>query len=145
MSCKITTAANVALTESLLDNWLKNNHITVNKIYYHRSLFVFFFYRILVFKFYFSTAENRQKNIILWQLAKIVNAGKNIVFRENNGYKQRLDPLVPKGRQFSDQEKNNGKGDSASAPSRFASLFKGEILINQTNEKLVCFNLQRHA
>ena len=42
LSCKITTAANVALTESLLDNWLKNNHITVDKIYYHRSLFVFF-------------------------------------------------------------------------------------------------------
>ena len=62
-----TTAANVDLTESLLVNWLKNNHITVNKIYYLRSLFVFFFYRrrILVFKFYFSTAVNRQKNRIL--------------------------------------------------------------------------------
>jgi len=43
-SCKSTTAANVDLTESLLDNWLKNNHITVDKIYYLRSLFVFFFY-----------------------------------------------------------------------------------------------------
>ena len=48
-SCKSTTAANVDLTESLLDNWLKNNHITVDKIYL-RSLFVFFL-RILVFKF----------------------------------------------------------------------------------------------
>ena len=27
-SCKSTTAANVDLTASLLDNWLKNNHIT---------------------------------------------------------------------------------------------------------------------
>jgi len=42
-SRKSTTAANVDLTESLLDNWLKNNHITVDKIYYLRSLFVFFF------------------------------------------------------------------------------------------------------
>jgi len=69
-SCKSTTAANVDLTECLLDNWLKNNHITVDKIFYLRSLFVFFL-RILVFKFYFPTAENRQKNRILWQLTKI--------------------------------------------------------------------------
>jgi len=40
-SCKSTTAANIDLTESLLDNWLKNNHITVDKMYYLRSLFVF--------------------------------------------------------------------------------------------------------
>jgi len=70
LSCKSATAANVDLTEYLLDNWLKNNHITVNKIYYLRSLFVFFL-QILVFKFYFSTGENRQKNRILWQLTKI--------------------------------------------------------------------------
>ena len=43
-SCKSTTAANVEVTETLLDNWLKNNHITVDKIYYLRSLFVFFFF-----------------------------------------------------------------------------------------------------
>jgi len=60
-SCKSATAANVDITESLLHNWLMNNHITVDKIYYLRSLFVFFL-RILVFTFYFSTAENRQKN-----------------------------------------------------------------------------------
>ena len=42
-SCKSTTAANVDLLESLLDNWLKNNHITVDKIYYFHSLFVFFY------------------------------------------------------------------------------------------------------
>ena len=41
-SCKNITAVNVDLTESLLDNWLKNNHITVGKIYFLRSLFVFF-------------------------------------------------------------------------------------------------------
>ena len=68
-SCKSTTAANVNLTESLLDNWLKNNHTSVDKIYYLGSLFVFL--RTLVFKFYFSTAENRQKNRILWQVTKI--------------------------------------------------------------------------
>ena len=42
-SSKSTTAANVHLTESLLDNWLKNNNITVDKIYYLRSQFVSFF------------------------------------------------------------------------------------------------------
>ena len=29
--------------ESLLDTWLKNNHITVDEIYYLRSLFEFFY------------------------------------------------------------------------------------------------------
>ena len=42
-SCKSTTAASIDLMESLLDNWLKNNHITVDEIYYLRSLFVFFY------------------------------------------------------------------------------------------------------
>ena len=51
--CKSTTAANVDLTESLLDNWLKNNHITVDKIYYLRSLFVFL--TNFSFQIYFST------------------------------------------------------------------------------------------
>ena len=40
---KSTTAANVDLTESLLDNWVKYNHITVDKKYYLRSLFVFLY------------------------------------------------------------------------------------------------------
>ena len=39
-SSKTTTAAKVPLTESLLDNWLKNNHISVVIIYYLRSLLV---------------------------------------------------------------------------------------------------------
>ena len=68
-SCKSTTAAIVDLTESLLDNWLKNNHITVDKINYFRSLFVFF--ANFSFQIYFSTAEKQFKNRILWQLAKI--------------------------------------------------------------------------
>ena len=42
-SSNTTTAAKIPLTESLLDNWLKNNHITVDKIYYPRSLFVSLF------------------------------------------------------------------------------------------------------
>ena len=33
-SSKTTTANKVPLTEALLDNWLKNNHITVDRIYY---------------------------------------------------------------------------------------------------------------
>ena len=61
-SSKTTTAAKVPLTESLLDNWLKNNHIIVDKIYYLRSLFVsfFFFFTNFSFQIYFSTAENRK-------------------------------------------------------------------------------------
>ena len=43
-SSKTTTAAKVPLTESLLDNLLKNNHIIVDKIYCLNSLFVSFFY-----------------------------------------------------------------------------------------------------
>ena len=43
-SCKSTTAANVVLAESLLDNWLKNNQITVDKIYYLRSLLASIFF-----------------------------------------------------------------------------------------------------
>ena len=43
-SSKSRTAANVHLTESLLDNWLNNNNITRDIIYYLRSQFVSFFY-----------------------------------------------------------------------------------------------------
>ena len=42
-SSERTTAANVQLTESFLDNCLKNNNIAVNIIYYLRSHFVSFF------------------------------------------------------------------------------------------------------
>ena len=56
-SIKTTTAAKVPLTESLLDNWLKNNHIAVDKIYYLSSLFVSFFTNFS-FQIYFSTAED---------------------------------------------------------------------------------------
>ena len=57
-SCKSTTAANVDLTESLLDNWLKNNanHITVDKINYLRSLFAFFY------EFHFSNLFLNRRN-----------------------------------------------------------------------------------
>ena len=58
-SSKTTTAAKVPLTESLLDNWLKNNHITVDKIYYLSNLFVSFFTNFS-FPIYFPTAENRK-------------------------------------------------------------------------------------
>ena len=66
--CKSTTAANVDLTESLLDNWQKNKHITLDEIHYLRSLY---FFTNFSFQIYFSTAENRHKNRILLQLAKI--------------------------------------------------------------------------
>jgi len=45
-SSKSTTAAKVQIMQSLLDNRPKNNHITVDKIYYLRSLLVSgFFYK----------------------------------------------------------------------------------------------------
>ena len=43
-SSKTTTVAKIPFSESLLDNWLKNNNISVDKICYLRSLFVSFFY-----------------------------------------------------------------------------------------------------
>ena len=39
-SSKSTTAANVHLVESLLDNWLMNEYITVDIMYYLPSLLV---------------------------------------------------------------------------------------------------------
>ena len=57
-SCNTTTTVKIPLTESLLDNWLKNNHITVDKIYYLRGLFVSFFFTNFSFQIYFLTAEN---------------------------------------------------------------------------------------
>ena len=54
-----TTAANVHLTESLLDNWLKNDNITMDIIYYLRSQFVSFLTHFS-FQIYFSTAKNRK-------------------------------------------------------------------------------------
>ena len=63
-SSKTTTAAKVPLTESLLDNWLKNNHITVDKIYHFRSLFVSFFLRILVFKFISQPQKTGKQNLV---------------------------------------------------------------------------------
>ena len=81
-----------------------------------------------------SVSKSLGQNFFFFARAAIVSAGKNNIFRDNNGYKQRLGPPVPKRRQFptfslwleflneAEKEKNNGKGDSASAPSRFASL-----------------------
>ena len=45
-----------------------------------------------------------RQNFLLFFFARgaLVSAGKNIIFRYNNGYKQRLYPLVAKRRQFSD-------------------------------------------
>ena len=64
----------------------------------------------------------------------------SVIFRDNNGYKQRLGQHQSQnednfaafslGLDFlnkAEKEKNNGKGDSVSAPSRFASLSEGEM------------------
>ena len=63
-SSKATTAAKVPLTESLLDNWLKNNRITLDKIYYLSSLSVSFFLRILVFKFISQLQKTGKQNFV---------------------------------------------------------------------------------
>ena len=64
----------------------------------------------------------------------------SVIFRDNNGYKQRLGQHQSQNQDnfatFSlgldflkkaEKEESNGKGDSASAPSRFASLSEGEM------------------
>ena len=69
-SSKSTIAANVHLTESVLDNWLKNSNITLDIKYNFCSQFVSLFLRILVS----NSFPNRRKqnwNRILWQRAKI--------------------------------------------------------------------------
>ena len=44
----------------------------------------------------------RQNFFFFFARAAIVSAGENIIFRDNNGYKQKLGPPVPKRRQFCD-------------------------------------------
>ena len=70
-SSKSTTAANVHLTESLLDNWLKNNNITIDIIYYLRSQFVSFL-RILVFKL-ISQPQKFCGNTLKLDLSELAN------------------------------------------------------------------------
>jgi len=81
-----------------------------------------------------SVSKSICQNFFVLARAAVVCEGENIIFRNNNWYKQRLCSPVPKRRQFAtfslgleflneaEKEKNNGKGDSASVPSRFASL-----------------------
>ena len=57
-----TTAANVQLTESLLDNCLKNNNIAVNIIYYLRRHFVSFFFTNFSFQNLFLNCKKKKKN-----------------------------------------------------------------------------------
>ena len=49
-----------------------------------------------------SVSKSLRQNFFFFARAAIVSAGKNNIFRDNNGYKQRLGPPVPKRRQFSD-------------------------------------------
>ena len=83
-SSKSTTAANVHLTESLLDNWLKNNNITIDIIYYLRSQFVSFFTHFS-FQIYFSTAKNRKTefcgNALKLDLSELANHMGALVVR----------------------------------------------------------------
>ena len=49
-----------------------------------------------------SVSKSLRQNFCFFARVAIVSAGENIIFRDNNGYKQRLGPLVPKQRQFCD-------------------------------------------
>ena len=74
-------------------------------------------------------SANGFPRIFFFARAALVSAGKNIIFRYKNGYKQRLETFTH-GLEFlnkAEKEKNNGKGNSASAPSRFASLSEGKM------------------
>ena len=55
-TCKSTTAAIVDLTESLLDNWLKNNLLWRTTF----AVCLYFFFTNFSFQIYFSTVENRK-------------------------------------------------------------------------------------
>ena len=83
-SSNSTTVANVHLTESLLDNWLKNNNITIDIIYYLRSQFVSFFTHFS-FQIYFSTAKNRKTefcgNALKLDLSELANQMGALVVR----------------------------------------------------------------
>ena len=75
---------------------------------------------------------------IFFARAAIVSAGKNITLRYHNGYRDSAHwsqnkhnfPSFSNGLEFlnePEKEKNNGKGNSASAPSRLASLSEGKM------------------
>ena len=81
----------------------------------------------------------RQNLFFFFARAAIVTAGKILYFatkmdtnRDSADESQNEDnfPTFSLGLEFlneAEREKNNGKGDSASAPSRFASLSEGEM------------------
>ena len=66
---------------------------------------------------------------ILYIMINYCRAGKDNIFRDNDGYNRPNQsqnennfPTFSLGLNEAEKEKNNGKGESASAPSRFASL-----------------------
>ena len=79
-----------------------------------------------------SVSKSLRQKFFFFARAAIVSAGKNNIFRDNDGYNRPSQsqnensfPTFSLGLEFlkeAEKEKNNGKGDSASAPSRFASL-----------------------
>ena len=81
-------------------------------------------------------------SICFFARAAIVSAGGNIIFRDNNGMDTNRDSAHQSqnednfatfslGLEFLNEAENNGKGDSASAPSRFAS-FASDLMHNST-------------
>ena len=49
-----------------------------------------------------SVSKSFRQKFFFFARAAIVSAGKDNIFHDNNGYKQRLGPPVPKRRQFSE-------------------------------------------
>ena len=79
-----------------------------------------------------SVSKSLRQNFF-FALAAIVSAGQNIIFRDNNGYRDSAHQsqnehnfptfsLELELLNEAEKGENNGKGDSASAPSRLASL-----------------------
>ena len=76
-----------------------------------------------------SVSKSLRQKFFFFARAAIVSAGKNNIFRDNDGYNRPSQsqnensfPTFSLGLEFlkeAEKEKNNGKGDSASAPSRF--------------------------
>ena len=81
-----------------------------------------------------SVSKSLRQKFFFSRERPLLARGKNNIFRDNNGANRDLAhqsqdednfPTFSLGLEFLNEvekEKNNGKGDSASAPSRFASL-----------------------
>ena len=81
---KSTTAANVHLTESLLNNWPKDKHITIDMIYYLDSLFVSVFLKLVLVSKLISAENGKTEfcgNALKLDLSELANQMGALVVR----------------------------------------------------------------